>query len=218
MGKIFNLDSPFFRLMERIADFFILNVLTVLCSLPFFTLGAALTAHHKVMQNFVMDEDMPVVKSYFRAFAGNFRQATAVWLLTAAVIALIGTDIWLVFLYLDGLAKMLYILLAVFGALALGTACYAFALIARYENSLKDHLRNSIVLAVGHLPKTVLMLLVCAMVPVLVILAIDLSFNLLLILATIGISLIVYAHTLLLKPVFLALEDAQQEEGEVSSL
>lgn len=217
MGKIFNLDSPFFQLMERIADFFILNVLTVICSIPLITIGAAISAHHKVMQSFVMDTGEPVMKTYFRAFAGNFKQATALWLLTAALLALIATDIWFIYMYLDGLAKMLYILLAVFGTLALGTACYGFALIPRYENRFKDHLRNSFILAIGNLPKTLLMIAICAFAPIVVILALELSFNLLLILATIGISLIVYFHTLLLKPVFLMLEQEPEKE-EVGSL
>ncbi len=212
MGKLFDLDNPFFQIMERVADFFILNILTVLCSIPLLTVGAALTAHHKVMQNLVMDFEQPVCKSYFGAFAGNFKQATLLWLITAVVIALIAADAFLIYLYLDGLALMLYVLLGVVSVIALGAACYGFALIARYENTLKQHLRNSIVLAVGNLPRTVLMLLLCAIVPVLVLLSLDLSFNLLLILGTFGISLIVYAHTLILKPVFRMLEQANEED------
>lgn len=221
MGKIFSLDNPFFQFMEHVADFFVLNVLTIICSIPLVTAGAALTAHHKVMQNLVMGSEQPVVKSFFRAFAGNFKQATVVWLLAAAVIALLAIDVWLIYLYLDGIAMMLYVILAVIAVVILGTVIYAFAMIARYENTLKEHLRNSFVLAVGQLPKTVLMVAICAIAPILVLLAFDLSFNLLLILATVGISLIVYAHTLLLKPVFVMLECKSQEaeeENEVSSL
>ena len=212
MGKIFNMDSPFFQLMERVTDFVILNILTIICSLPLFTVGAALTAHHKVMQNFVMDSEQPVLRSYFRAFAGNFKQATVVWLITAALLALIAVDVWFIYMYLDGLAFMLYVILAVVSAILLGTTCYAFALIARYDNTLKDHLKNSFVLAVGNLPKTVLMLAIWVIAPVVVVLALELSFNFLLILATLGISLIIYAHTRILKPVFLMLEQEEDEE------
>ncbi len=222
MGKFFNLDNPFFRFMEHVADFFILNIFTILCSLPLFTVGAALTAHHKVMQNFVMDFEQPVCKSYFRAFADNFKQATVLWLITAAVLVLIAADVLLIYLYLDGLALMLYVLLGIFGVVLLGTACYAFAMIARYENTLKEHLRNSFVLAVGNLPKTLLMLLVFVAVLLLAALSLALSFNLLLILSAFGISLIVYAHALILKPVFQMLEQTDEEtngsESEVPSL
>ena len=212
MGKLFDLDNPFFRFMEHVADFFILNVLTILCSIPLITVGAALTAHHKVMQNLVLDYEQPIFKSYFRAFAGNFKQATVLWLITAAFLAMMVADVLLVYFYLDGLSIILYTLLGVISVVALGTACYTFALIARYNNTLKEHLRNGFVLAIGNLPKTVLMLLVCAAAVVLVLLALDPSFNILFLLATFGISLIVFVHTLLLKPVFLQLEQNSEEE------
>ena len=213
MGKIFNLDSPFFRFMERVADFFILNILTILCSIPVLTVGAALTAHHKAMQNLVMDFEQPILKSYFQAFAGNFKQATVLWLATAFTVALIAADVFLIYVYLEGLALVLYVLLAVVGVLALGTACYAFAMIARYENTLKEHLRNSFILALGNLPRTLLMLLLWFLPLLLALISLSLFLDTLVIWAFFGISLIVYAHTRIIKPVFLMLEQADRDDG-----
>jgi len=214
MGKLFSLDSPFFRAMERVADFFILNILTILCSLPFFTAGAALTAHHKVMQNLVMDEEQPICKTYFRAFAGNFKQATALWLMTAVWIAFVVVDVILIYLYLDGLQLLLYALLAVIGVVVFGTACYAFALIARYENPLKTHLRNSLILAVGNLPKTVLMLLVYGIPLILAVFSLPLFLNTLIIWATFGFSIIIFLQARIIKSVFMMLEHTDTDDGE----
>lgn len=212
MGKIFSLDNPFFRFMERVADFFILNILTILCSIPVFTVGAALTAHHKVMQNMVMDFEQPVLKSYFQAFAANFKQATVLWLATALTVALLAADVFLIYVYLEGLAPVLYVLLAVVGVLAFGTAGYAFAMIARYENSLKKHLCNSFILALGNLPGTLLMLLLWFLPLLLALLSLSLFLDTLVIWAFFGISLIVYAHTRIMRPVFLMLEQTNRDD------
>lgn len=217
MGKIFDLNSPFFRFMERVGDFIIVNILTILCSIPLVTAGAALTAHHKVMQNMVMDFDQPILKSYFRAFAKNFKQATAMWLITAAVLALAAFDIFLVYLYLDGIAMMLYVLLGIISAIACGASCYAFALIARYENTFKQHLKNSVILAVGNLPKTLLLLLVGVLAVGVVVLSFFTSLNILLIMVFIGISLVVYTQTLILKPIFGMLEQTSKADNEQES-
>ena len=214
MGKLFSLDSPFFRAMERVADFFILNILTILCSMPVFTAGAALTAHHKVMQSFVMDEEQSICKTYFRAFASNFKQATALWMITVALIAFFVVDIILIYLYLDGLQLLLYALLAAIGVVAFGTACYAFPLIARYENSLKVHLHNSLVLAVGNLPRTVLMLLVYGIPLILAVFSLALFLNTLILWATFGFSIIIFLQAQIIKPVFVMLEHTNTVDGE----
>ena len=213
MEKIFSLDNPFFRFMERVADFFILNILTIICSIPVFTVGAALTAHHKVMQNLVLDFEQPVIKSYFQAFAGVFKQATVLWLATALFIAVTVVDVFLIYVYLEGIAQVLYVLLAVVGVLVFGTACYAFAMIARYENSLKKHLCNSFVLALGNLPRTLLMLLLWFLPLLLALISLSLFLDTLVIWAFFGISLIVYAHTRIIMPVFLMLEQADRDDG-----
>ena len=213
MGKLFNLDNPFFRFMEYVADFFILNILTIVCSIPVFTAGAALTAHHKVMQNIVMDYEQPVCKTYFGAFAGNFKQATVLWLMTLFAVGLIAVDVFLVYVYLEGLALILYLLLAVAGVVILGTACYAFSMIARYENTLKAHLRNSFILALGKLPRTLLMVLLWFLPLILAILSLSLFLDSLAIWGSFGISLLLYAQARILKPVFLLLEQ-EDSPGE----
>ncbi len=46
MDKLFNLDSPVMRALNKMADLLWLNVLTVLLCIPVITGGAALTAMH----------------------------------------------------------------------------------------------------------------------------------------------------------------------------
>ncbi len=214
MRKLFNLDSPFIRFMEHVADFFILNLLTLVCCLPLVTIGAALTAHCKIMQNLVLDEEQTIVKAYFCAFGQNFKQATVVWLIAAILIAMYVVDYFVIRIYFDeAWAHLTYWILGVLGVVAWGIMCYAFPLIARYENTLKEHLRNSFILALAQLPRTLLLVLLAAIPLILAVVSIELFFNTVMIWFTFGISIILFLQALVLKPVLLRLEQTNTVSG-----
>lgn len=213
MKNLLSIDSPIIHFLEHIADFFLLNLLTVLCCIPLITVGAALTAHSKIMQNIVMKEEQPVGKAYFRAFCQNFKQATVFWLAAMVLIVLYVMDYFVIRIYFDeSLAQITSWILGILGAMALGILCYAFALIARYENTFKEHLRNSFVLAVGDLPRTLLLVLLAALPLILAIVSLELFFTTVIIWFTFGISVILFLQALVLRPVFLRLEQTDEEE------
>lgn len=215
MKKLFGFDSPFFQFMEKVANFFIVNALVMLCSLPVITMGAAVTAGFKVMQNMTMENDQPIVKSFFRAFIGNFKQASLLWLVVVLVLVFLIADLLLVFFNLTGsIALIIYLLLAVSSVIALGTATFAFHLIARYENTFKEHLRNAFFLALGNLPRTVIMLMVLAIPVAFLIINPTFFFNTLIFWSFIGVSILFYAVTLLIRPIFRKLEADPEEESE----
>ena len=56
MEKIFDLNNPVWKFIGNLWDFFVLSVLTVLCSLPVVTAGAALTALYYVTLKMASDE------------------------------------------------------------------------------------------------------------------------------------------------------------------
>lgn len=215
MKKLLSLDSPIVQFMEHVADFFILNLLTVLCCIPVITVGAALTAHVKIMQNLTLGEEQPVVKAYFRAFKDNFKQATAVWLLAALLIAFYAVDIFVIYVYFDeGWAQMTYAFLAILGFVALGVLCNAFALIARYENTVKEHLRNGFILTFAYLPRTLLVVLLAALPLLMAIISIELFLNTLMIWLTFGISLVLFLQALIYKPILLNLDPKEEQMQE----
>ncbi len=54
--KLFNLDSPLMRALGKMADLMWLNILTMVCCIPVFTIGASLTALHYMALKIVRDE------------------------------------------------------------------------------------------------------------------------------------------------------------------
>lgn len=162
-----NLDSPVMRVVSRVADLIILNWLFILCSLPVVTAGASLTALHKVVLQLLRGEEGPLIRGFLAAFRDNFRKATAMWLLLLALAAVLVVDLVVGGrilpqpLWMAVLASM--VLLAVLGLMVL---LYAFPLQARYENPVGRTLKNAVLLAILHLPETLLMAAIYLAVPV----------------------------------------------------
>ena len=213
--KFFSYDSPFFQFMEKTADFLILNLLTVLLFIPVITGGAALTAMHKVMHNYATQTEQPVFKTYFKTFASEFKQSTIVWLISLALAGILVANFMLVYFNIGGnLGFLLYILLGVASVVFFGAAAFAFPLIARYENTLRQHLRNAVLLAVSNLPKTVIMLALYAIPVALFIFAVEAFIKLVFFWLLIGISITVNLETKLIFPIFQRLESAAEENTE----
>ena len=160
MGKFFDMDSTFMQFLNRVGDLMILNIIIVLCCIPVITIGPAYTAMHYVLLKIVRGEEGYLVKGFFKSFARNFKQAVILWILMLLVAAVYVGDA-VIFAY-SGIAfpKALVIAVAVIGILLLMISLYVFPLLARFDNTIKNTLRNAMLLAFGHLPQTLLMLLV----------------------------------------------------------
>ena len=168
MSKIFELESPLMSGLGKFADLIILNLITIVCCIPVFTIGAAITALHFVCLKMVRDEETYVIKSYFKSFRQNFKQATAIWLIELVVFGVLLFDI-----YLMGHAGITFpvwlpsALLAV-DALVFMLGIHVFPLLARFENTVATTIKNSVMVGILTLPKTILMVIICA-VPVVLI-------------------------------------------------
>ena len=156
MKSLFNFDNPFIQLLCRVGDLMIVNVLFWVCCLPVVTAGASLCGLVKVIQAVTLGDEPEVVRTFFRAFRENFRQATIAWLALLVVAACLAGDLMLARLYLTGGAlTAARAAVAVIALAVLAAACYLFPLMVRYENTLREHCRNALILAVGKLPRTV---------------------------------------------------------------
>lgn len=132
------------------------------------TAGAAFTAMHYVFLKVVRGEEGYLIKGFFKSFKENFKQATIIWLLMLLVIAVYVGDSF-IFNY-SGLTfpKALVIAVVAVAVLLVLAAVYVFPLQARFENSVKNTLKNAMILAFANLPKTLLMV-VCYALPIVIV-------------------------------------------------
>ena len=163
MGKFFDMESPIMRFLNRLGDLLILNFLMIICCIPIITAGAAFTAMHYVLLKIVRDEEGYLIRGFFKSFITNFKQATIMWLIMLLVILVYIGD-GLIFQYSSiQFPKPLMIAVIAIAFLLFMTAIYVFPLQARFENKVKNTLKNAMILAFANLPKTILMVILYAL-------------------------------------------------------
>ena len=208
MKNLLNLESPLMQMLTRIGDLILLNVLFLICCIPVITAGASIAALHKMTQEIVYETDSSTVKGFFRAFRANFKQATAVWLVVCVVAASLFCDYLLIITFFSGseAVKWMLILLAVLAVLVVCVAAYMFPLLVRYENKLRNHLTNAVILAIIKLPRTLGMLALIAMPLIILTLDLNMFLQTLIFWIFICLAFTTYMQTNLLKAVFTELE------------
>lgn len=167
MEKLFNLDSPWMRGLSKLADLAVLNIVTLICCIPVFTIGTSLTALHYVLLKMARDEEGKILSAYVKSWKENFRQATILWLIMLAVILILAGDVLILrYTQLDfpAVLKVLMIAAVIFIYMV---SCYIFPVLARYENTIKNTVKNALLMSVLSLPKTILMM-VLYLIPVII--------------------------------------------------
>ncbi len=159
--QIFSPDSEVMEFLSKVTDYIILNLLTLLCSIPIITIGAAHTAKFYTSMKIVRGEEPSVTKSYFKSFRENFAQVTVAWLIILLVGLVLAFD-WYNVLY-GRAASMPIILKAVLGVLSFVVWSVAYCMFpfeARYKVTLKELFKASMVMALLNFPRMILIFIV----------------------------------------------------------
>lgn len=152
MEEIFSVDGKAFRFFGKMSDLVILNLLWLVCSIPVITLGASTTALYSVVIKMVKDEESYIVKSFFSSFRENFKQATVIWGILLAVFSLLYVDFFFSSHTPVTGGELLFIPFAIVAILTVLTSLYVFPMLAVFRNSIKKTLKNSLYMALAHLP------------------------------------------------------------------
>lgn len=162
MSNFFNMDNGLFRALGKLADLMLLNILFLVCSLPIFTIGASFTAMYYVTLKLAENEEGYIARGFLKSFKQNFKQATIIWL----ILLFFGIVLVLDLLILkDSTGTFVTVLRVVITATMIIYALillYVFPILARFYNSVKDTFKNAFIMAVVNLPRTFVMLVICA--------------------------------------------------------
>lgn len=160
MRDFFSMDGAVFQFLSKMADMLILNILFIICCLPVFTIGAAVTALFYVTLKMKDGEEGYVYKSFFRSFKQNFRQSTVIWLILLVLALIMGMDFNLIKAMEGNMHQVMLILLCMGVVIWLMIFLYVFPLQARFYNTIRGTFRNAILLALASFPKTFCMMAV----------------------------------------------------------
>ena len=206
--NIFEEGSPFQRFLNKMADLLILNIITMLMCLPIITAGAALTAMQYVLLKMVRGEEGYILKSFFRSFKREFRQATVLWILYVALAALMASNLVLVLQGSGRYPIWLPSSIVVVAVLELMFMIYTFAMLSRFDDTIYHTLLNAVTLTFAELPRS-LEMAVITLVPLIAFLRVSI---LLPVLVLFGLSVPGYACAMIYDPVFRKIEKQIWEE------
>lgn len=165
MKNEYRKESPVIRFLDQLGDVMGMSILWLVCSLPLITMGASTAGLYSVV---MQEEPGGVVKPFFKGFRSSFRKATA----AEGIFLLLGVMLFVDLNWLKGLetewSSTLFAVMVVIAALAMVTAIYTFPLIALFEQSLMQTLKNALFIGLSNLLTSVFLLILHAL-PVLVI-------------------------------------------------
>lgn len=208
------IDNPIIQGIGKITDFVILNLLWLICSLPIITIGASTTALYSVMLKLVKNEEGYVVKGFFKAFKENFKQSTLIWLILLLFGIILIVDFSSLKLMPENIAAVLRILFLFMGGLLIGMTVYAFSLQARFENTIRNTLKNALILVFAKLPYTLLIIILTVGPLIVTFLTVRTLIIGLLIWIFIGAALIAWLNSFLLRRIFVILEAPKPDTAE----
>ncbi len=201
---MFKLDSPLMNFLNRVADIMILNLLLIVFSIPFFTIGAALSAAYYMGFKMVRNEETYIIKGFWKAFKENFRQATVIWLVLLVVFGVLAADYRIIAYSGIEFAQWIRIAMTTVTVVVLMGVVFIFPLQARFVNPVKNTVKNAFLMALSHLPTAFLLVAVYAL-PVIVLYIVPQSLPVIILLA---FGILIYMKSVLLLRVFKKYEEA----------
>lgn len=158
--SIFAADSKLTVVLNTIGNLMVLNILALICMLPVVTAGASLTALYTMTMRIVRKEEGSIIRGFLGAFKDNLKKSTAIWLMGGGLLVFMAFDIWLLRSVTGNFGLVYRVLLFVLMLFVGMVLMNALALTARFENTVKNTLKNALVIVASHLPQSVLMLFV----------------------------------------------------------
>lgn len=193
--------------LNKVADVMILSLVFMLACVPVFTVGAAFTAAYYMGFKMVKNEESYIIKGFFKAFKENFKQATAIWLLVLLLAAVMAVDYRIILYSGIAFASWMRIATLTVTVIMLLGIVFVFPMQARFENTVKNTIKNAFLMALSHLPSAFLLIIVYA-VPYLILYFVP---QLLPAVFLLGFGCIFYFKSFVLLRVFKKYETAPEE-------
>ena len=189
--------------MGKVADLCLLNLICLVCCIPIVTAGASITALYYVTLKMVRNEESYIFRSFFKSFKQNFRQATIIHLIMVAAAVLLYLDTNIVKNMGEPMSQIMSVIFAVFTLVYAMILLYLYPILAKFYNSVKNTFTNAILMAIRHLPYTIIMLIICAL-PLLIFFvpSLQMQMTLILLLLLFGMAVIAYLNSFFLVKIF----------------
>lgn len=156
MNRFFDPDNFFWRWFGKLADFFLLSCLWLLCSLPILTIGTSSIALYDSVAHCVRGSEDGPCKRFFRTFKAELLRGigiTVLWLILSFILTVsyqflrqMAAESQVASVYATAFAGSMLI--------PIGVLCWLLPLESRFTHKFFDLHKTAIYFAIGHLPTT----------------------------------------------------------------
>ena len=158
--SFFNPKSAGTRFLTGLANLIIVNLLFIITCIPVITIGASVTSLYRITIAILAGDNPSVWRDYLTCFKNNFVKATLFQLLYMALTAFFLFEIFMVNNMMDPQYYWAAYPAYFFIAMIFSSSIYTFPLLAWFEESFKQYLKNSILIAVSNIPVTLMIIVI----------------------------------------------------------
>ncbi len=199
--KFFGIDSPLYKFMTTILNVFLLSFCVIVGSIPIVTLGVSIVAGFDVGLKMVANEEGYIVKQFIKAYRNNLKQGIPLGLIVLLCSYVVYLDLEII-RKVENVSIFAIMFMMVSAAVFTFTLLYAFALTARYENTLIQILRNSFRISMKFFVRTLALVFLL----VVEVLAFLWNYTTIFIGMILGPALMILTVCLFARPIFMKLE------------
>ena len=148
-------ESKLYQILSYIFELFLLNIITLICSIPIITIGAAFTSLYYSLQR-KTDDTGSVFRDYFDCFKTHFKESTCYWLLALGLLLFAASDLIIIEQYFRTRGSFIYsgIILSII-VFTVFTTSYLFPFNTYIELKFWEKIKMAFFVAIKYLPKTI---------------------------------------------------------------
>lgn len=212
--KLFNLESPLMRALAQCGDLIILNFVWIICCIPIVTIGAATTAMYSCYLN--RSTESSTLRRFFHSFKINFTQSTILFGMELIGLLLVYANIRFYLSYSSNVSIVLQIAFMIPSVLILSVMGYIYPLQAHFDNTVKQTLKNAVLMCVANFPISILVLGINLMPLIIILIDVEFFLKISIIFILMGSTSIAFVNSFLLLKVFrryLPSDEKNEQEG-----
>lgn len=161
MAGFFSVDSKLYKFMSKLTDLFKLNFLWLVFSLPIVTVGISTTAAYTVALKMAENQEGYIAGDFLKAFKANWKQGLVMTFITIICVWAVYLDFRIFSVVEEN--SYVFLIIGIVAAYVLGfSLLYAYPLLARYENTVLNTLKNSFQISMKYFLRSLLLVILIA--------------------------------------------------------
>ncbi len=162
MNSLFHYDGYLNRILTKLMYIAAPNLLFIICSIPVITVGASCTAMYTVLFRFVRNDEPDILKTFFKAFRENLKNASCIWAAMLAAAGTLAVNYYALYHMDGGWTEALRVFFNLIFIIWVMLWVYIFPAAAYYKNSVFGYFQFSVRVAIANLPVTAAIILIQA--------------------------------------------------------